>query len=109
MKKLIATAAIIMTLATGVFADEKALIEQKKELMKQKCISIQELAEIIMEARQKGIAKSELIPIVMESSHAQLIVEDAYRLQIIPIPEWKQELIIEFKNKWFRICSDGSI
>jgi hypothetical protein len=95
MKKSIATLALIIS--TNAFAE---VTPKEMEL----CKSVQENAEAIMEGRQMEM------PIVTWYEWANgnkfyvKMVEDAYELGAMQVPENQTKQIRRFGNKYFRIC-----
>jgi hypothetical protein len=97
MKKLIATAAIIMTLATGVFADEE------KGTRETKCLLVQQIAKSIMGLRQSGTDFDELWS-ASSSSFSREVIIDAFKMPAFSTEEMQKKVVSDFKNKWFIYC-----
>lgn len=96
MKKLI-TICLLLT-SFNVLA-ESTVIER--------CISIADLSEVIMDHRQVG---TDITVMYTDDVHplSELLIKEAYSKPRYETEAYRQKAIKDFKNKWFLLCMEAN-
>ena len=92
MKKLL----LAVTLLLAFNASAKLSIDN--------CYQLEELAGVIMEARQAGSTMGEMIKLADNHKLTEALVIDAFEVPLYETDEYKQREIDKYKNKVFKMC-----
>ena len=95
MKKVITTVALV--LSTNAFAE----VTQEEMAL---CKNVQDNAEAIMEGRQMEMPIVDWYEFANGNKFYMKVIDDAYDLYPMQLPENQAKQIREFGNKWFRVC-----
>ena len=73
-------------------------------LAEDKCKKIEDLAEAVMDARQRGVPASDMMGLAGDSSLVRAIVLDSFETSVYSTESISQRVIREFKDKWYIWC-----
>ena len=73
-------------------------------LAEDKCKKIEDLAETIMDARQRGIPASKMMELAGDSSLVRAVVLDSFETSTYLSTSVRERAIREFKDKWYIRC-----
>lgn len=96
MKKLIAAAIALAACAPAVASEELN--------SKDHCAQIHEVAEVVMEARQKGMPMPRLMSLSEGDALFESLVLEAYAAPRMSAPRNQQDLVNEFANDTYLQC-----
>ena len=68
------------------------------------CYQLEELAGVIMEARQAGSTMGEMIKLADNHKLTEALVIDAFEVPLYETAEYKEREINKYKNTVFKMC-----
>ena len=73
-------------------------------LAEDKCKKVEDLAEAVMDARQRGAPASDMMGLVDGNELVRVIVLDSFETSVYSSDSVSQRAIREFKDKWYIWC-----
>ena len=73
-------------------------------LAEDKCKKIETLAEVVMDARQRGVPASKMMELVDGNPLVRAIVLDSFKTSTYSTESVRRKVIREFKDKWYIWC-----
>jgi len=105
LTKLITVGAVALSLTIGTLAaSESKTKDDQKATSTEYCLSISDLAKVIMQRRQGGIPMTILIKLAEEDEVAHAIIMEAYSQPIYSTIETKQKAIQTFADSVLMTC-----
>ncbi|SEQ48453.1 hypothetical protein SAMN03080615_01633 [Amphritea atlantica] len=68
------------------------------------CKDVSELAETVMDSRQKNVSMVSMMEIVKGSDVFESMVIDAYEQPAFQVPVNQEKAVAEFRDRWYLMC-----
>lgn len=91
-----------LLLATALLSTSAIANTQNEEF--KSCKVLEQTAGLVMQARQDGMAMSDLLEAVQHNKLGQAVVIDAFKVSRYHTQSMKQRAVQDFKNLIFKTC-----